>query len=313
MTAIRVVTVTLNPAIDQTIRLDRLRPGQVHRARAVRHDAGGKGVNVASCLADWGVPVAAAGILGGENAGVFEALFARKGIKDACLRVDGETRTNIKIAADDATTDINLPGLSCDAGILGRVAASVREAGSPPAFCLLAGSLPEGLPAYGYRLLAAELGAAGYRIVVDTSGAALEATLAPGAAPPVVLKPNRHELEELAGHPLPAIADVVAAAERLRNRGILHVVVSLGPEGALFCGPEGRRLARLAADPASTVGAGDAMVAGILAALTEDPGPDRLARLATAFAVGKLGLPGPNLPPRDTIERLAGAVDISSV
>ncbi len=312
MSPVRVVTVTLNPAIDQTILLDRLRPGEVHRARSVRFDPGGKGINVASCLADWGVSVAAVGLLGGENAGVFEALFGRKGIRDACLRLDGETRTNIKIVAEFGTTDIDLPGLSCDAGILGRVAAAIREAGSAPAFCLLAGSLPEGLPAYSYRLLAAELGAAGYRIALDTSGATLEAALAPGAAPPFLLKPNRRELEAFAGRPLRALTDVVAEAERLRERGIAHVVVSLGADGGLFCGPEGRRLARLEAKPGSTVGAGDALVAGILAALTEDPGPDRLARLATAFAVGKLGLPGPNLPSRDAIERLAASVEVTS-
>lgn len=72
----RAVTVTLNPAIDQTVRLASLRPGHVHRARSSRDDAGGKGINVAACLADWGVPTAALGVLGGGNDGVFGALFS---------------------------------------------------------------------------------------------------------------------------------------------------------------------------------------------------------------------------------------------
>ena len=78
-----VVTVTLNPAIDQTITVEALKPGSVHRAKSVLYNAGGKGVNVASCLADWGTPVIAAGLLGSGNAAPFEALFAAKGITAA--------------------------------------------------------------------------------------------------------------------------------------------------------------------------------------------------------------------------------------
>ena len=90
----RILTLTLNPAIDRTVTLDRLVPGEVHRARAVRDDAGGKGINVASCLADWGLPVTAAGVLGAGNAAVFETLFSAKGIADRCVCVAGETRIN---------------------------------------------------------------------------------------------------------------------------------------------------------------------------------------------------------------------------
>ena len=90
----RILTLTLNPAIDQTIVLDALVPGSVQRASAVRSHAGGKGVNVASCLADWGLNVAATGILGADNAAPFDQLFARKGIADRFLRIPGETRTN---------------------------------------------------------------------------------------------------------------------------------------------------------------------------------------------------------------------------
>ena len=110
----RAVTVTLNPAIDQTVRLASLRPGHVHRARSSRDDAGGKGINVAACLADWGVPTAALGVLGGGNDGVFGALFSTRGIVDGCLRIPGSTRTNIKLVDEDngETTDINRSGRS---------------------------------------------------------------------------------------------------------------------------------------------------------------------------------------------------------
>ena len=105
-----VLTVTLNPAIDQTIVLGTLQPGAVHRAQSARFDAGGKGVNVASCLADWGEQVVATGILGDANDGVFRSLFATKGVIDRFVRIPGNNRTNIKLVHAGDTTDINLPG-----------------------------------------------------------------------------------------------------------------------------------------------------------------------------------------------------------
>jgi len=105
-----VFTVTLNPAIDQTVMLDRLVPGEVHRARSVRQDAGGKGINAASCLADWDVPVTVMGLLGGANAAPFDALFAEKSIIDRCQRHGGSTRVNLKLVDVHGTTDINMNG-----------------------------------------------------------------------------------------------------------------------------------------------------------------------------------------------------------
>ena len=115
-----VVTVTLNPAIDLTVVAPDMQLGKVNRASSAQSNAGGKGVNVASCLADWSVPVSAAGILGAGNTGPFEALFAAKGIRDLFVRTTGETRTNIKIAdpARNQTTDVNLPGPSVDDAVL---------------------------------------------------------------------------------------------------------------------------------------------------------------------------------------------------
>ena len=138
------LTVTLNPAIDQTVRLAHLHPGQVHRARNSRDDAGGKGINVAACLADWGVPTTAMGVLGNGNDGVFSALFAERGIADACLRIPGRSRTNIKLVeeASGETTDINLPGLSlcpvaCRRGCQPMHGRDCRRRRAPPvrAYC----------------------------------------------------------------------------------------------------------------------------------------------------------------------------------
>lgn len=315
-TARSVVTVTLNPAIDQTITVEALKPGSVHRAKAVRHNAGGKGVNVASCLADWGTPVTATGLLGTGNAAPFEALFQTKGIADAFVRLPGETRVNIKIAdlAANDTTDINLPGLSADAGAVGRVRETVLGLVEPGTPVLLAGSLPEGLPTDAYAALTADLAAAGARVVLDSSGAPLAAALASTGALPHCIKPNRHELEDWAGRPLPTTADLLDAARDLHRRGVSVVVVSLGADGALFV--DGARALHGRLPPVqalSTVGAGDAMVAGLIAAFQQDGGLEDVARLSVAFAAAKLGCFGPNLPDPATVRTLAAQVALTPI
>ncbi|WP_336486390.1 1-phosphofructokinase [Methylobacterium nigriterrae] len=309
-----VVTLTLNPAIDRTVTLDRLIPGAVHRARSVRSDAGGKGVNVARCLADWGIPVAATGILGQDNAAPFEQCLAAKGIDDRFVWIPGETRTNLKLldlGASD-TTDINLPGLDVTPGILETVRAVLVDMTAPDGIAVLAGSLPGSLPADTYARLTRELKARGARVILDASGPALAASLAAGReALPYAIKPNRHELEEWADRPLSGLADVIAAARALRASGIPLVAVSLGPEGALFATEaEVLHAHPPATQVASTVGAGDALVAGLVAGLHEGRPLADTARLALAFAAGKLTGPGANLPGRDAVEAIARTIRV---
>jgi 1-phosphofructokinase len=307
-------SVTLNPAIDETVVLESLRPGAVHRARSVSFHAGGKGVNVASCLADWdSAPVMATGILGANNAGVFETLFAAKGIRDQFVRVAGDTRTNIKLSHDGDTTDINLPGLEVDGAAIGKVREVISANAAARDMVLLAGSVPAGVSETVYAELIAALNAVGALVVLDTSGAPLTAALRAKALP-YCIKPNRAELEDFCGRPLPADADLIEAGHALNARGIALVVISLGAEGSLYvAGPQILRAKLPVIRAASTVGAGDAMVAGIIAALREGAALERIARLATAFAAGKLGQAGPNLPGREIINHLAENVTITDL
>ncbi|WP_022978013.1 1-phosphofructokinase [Nevskia ramosa] len=309
-----VLTVALNPALDQTITLDRLRLGEVHRARSVRIDVAGKGVNVASCLADWGVATAVTGVLGAGNATAFDALFAAKQIADGFVRRPGDTRTNVKLldleAAD--TTDINLPGLVVDGADFDAVRARLLAHSTAGSIVVLAGSLPAGLADDSYARLIAELAARGVRCVLDTSGAPLVAALdAPRDALPYAVKPNRHELEAWAGRALSTQAELIAAARELQTRGIVLVAISQGADGALFLrGDEIVQAKPLPVAVGSTVGAGDAMVAGLTAALLADASLEDLARLATAFAAAKLGCDGAHLPPREQVLALAKQVQI---
>ena len=317
----RVFTITLNPAIDQTVRIDQLVPGEVHRAQGQQSEAGGKGVGVAAVLAALGVPVTASGWLGADNAGVFETTFAAKGIDDAMVRVAGSTRTNIKLAdaSRGDSTDINLPGLALTPEALQDAEAALltglQQRVQPGDWCELAGSLPPGATPEVWLRLARALSASGAHIAIDTGGAVLlqllrqlrqlrELTI-----PVALVKPNRAELEELAGRALPTLADVADAASALCAGGVQRAVVSLGGEGAIIVSAEGRWFASAPrVSVATTVGAGDALVAGTLAALAQGDGFPQAAVFGMACAAARIQRIAPGLPPRAEVDAIAAAI-----
>lgn len=283
---IEVVTVTPNPAIDLTLTIPRFTAGTVNRVERQHAQPGGKGVNVASALADFGHAVAAAGFLGRANSATFEALFAAKGIADHFVRVEGETRVGIKIFDPvlGQTTDINFPGQSLAPGYTEALLHELRALAADVApWFALAGSLPPGVAPEAYRDFVRALKADGCRVLLDTSGEPLRLALAAG---PQVIKPNIHELEWVVGARLTGQREVVEAARALLAGGVELVVVSMGGEGALFVTGEQTVLASpLRVEVRSTVGAGDAMVAGTLAGLLAGRPLTEVARLATAFSL----------------------------
>jgi 1-phosphofructokinase len=311
---IEVVTITLNPAIDQTISIPNFRAGAVNRVEHANADAGGKGVNVAAALADDGVHVAVSGFLGDQNDAIFRQLFAAKRIDDRFVRIAGSTRTGIKITdpVADETTDINFPGEQPTANDQARLLALIDELAQQCKHFVLAGSVPAGVQPTIYAELISHLKAQGVWVALDTSGASLGPAL---AASPDLIKPNSAELHELIGAPLPDATAVAAAAHRISERyGIAWVVVSMGKDGAVLVRGEQALLAVPApVEVVSTVGAGDAMVAGLIAGDLRNLPLDQIARRATAFSMGAIGQLGSGLPPRSVIDELAGRVRVTEV
>jgi 1-phosphofructokinase len=287
-----IITVTLNPAIDQTLSIPGFAVGEVNRVAESRSDAGGKGVNVASCLADLGLEVVATGFLGAENAALFETLFERKRIGDRFVRIAGSTRIGLKIVDGQAqqTTDVNFPGLSPRDQDVAELRERIASLATPGGWFVLSGSIPPGIPDDVYATLTDAIHSKGASVVLDTSGPALRQAL---AGRPDVVKPNVDELSELAGRALDTPGAVLEAARSLLDEGVQRVVVSMGGAGAVFVD---RGEALLARPPQvtvrSTVGAGDAMVAGIVAAILDDLPLEDVARTATAcgaLAVTRIG------------------------
>ncbi|WP_348658029.1 PfkB family carbohydrate kinase, partial [uncultured Stutzerimonas sp.] len=142
----RVLTVTLNPALDLTVRLPSLRVGEVNRSDSLEVHAAGKGLNVAQVLADLGHQLTVTGFLGEGNPQAFEQLFAARGFADEFVRVAGDTRSNIKLAeADGQVTDINGPGLAVSDAHRSELLERIKRLAPAHELVVVAGSLPRGV------------------------------------------------------------------------------------------------------------------------------------------------------------------------
>ena len=293
-----IVTVTPNPSIDRTIQIDRLDRGRMIRARAATSEAAGKGLNVSLALATEGVDTSAILPLAADSATVYLRLLA-DAVPITAVPIKGAARVNVSLVEPDGTvTKVNEPGpqLGPD-DVEAILAAASAVAGS--GWVVGCGSLPPGAPVDFYARLIA-LGSEDRRIAVDTSGEALGAAVCAGTA---LVKPNTAELEELVGRPLATIGDVIAAARELIERGAHAVLVSLGPDGALLVDARTASHAEASIDDVvNTVGAGDALLAGFLAA---GGGSDALGN-AIAWSVAAIRSPGTRMRPVTAADR--GAV-----
>ena len=306
----KILTLTLNPALDITVSLDALRPGHVNRAQAQQSHAAGKGLNVAQVLADLGHSVTVGGFLGLDNPQPFEALIARRGFADCFVRVAGETRSNLKLVeADGRVTDINGQGPQVDETARAELLQRLAQVAPGHDAVVVAGSLPRGVSPEWFRQLLEQLQAQGLKVALDSSGEALRAGL---QSAPWLVKPNTEELGEVLGLAVQSAAEQRAAAEQLLASGVEHVVVSAGEQGVSWFAAG---LALQARPPqvrvASTVGAGDSLVAGMVHGLLVEQCPQQTLRRATAIAAQAVTQVGFGICDREQLAQLEAAVQLT--
>ncbi|MBF2002866.1 MAG: 1-phosphofructokinase [Synechococcales cyanobacterium M58_A2018_015] len=308
-----IVTLTLNPAIDQTVAIPNFQAGAVNRVAWEQADPGGKGVNVASFLSDFGFAVTASGFLGKETAETFQTFFEQKRINNRFVLIPGRTRTNIKIIDEvqNQVTDINFPGQTPLAEHLTLLRRLMEELAVNHDWFILSGSLPTGVPASIYAELTQYLKAQGKTVIVDASGESLRQAI---PAAPYAIKPNLDELQEALGRSLSGPAAIVQAARELVQGGITCVVISMGAEGAIFVEADWAIWAHPPqVEVVSTVGAGDAMVAGLVTGKLRGLSLADCAQLATAFSIGALSQVGPRLPPPAEVDAVSKQVRIETL
>jgi len=300
-----IVTLTLNPSLDRTVEVDRLVRGSVIRAASARLDPGGKGVNVTRALLANGSRSRAVVPSGGPDGDQLVRLLAAEGVDLVAVPIAGRIRSNIAVAEPDGTvTKINEPGAALSAVELDALAEAVLANAASTDWVVVCGRPPPQAPADLYARLCVRCAAVGIRVAVDTSGPALLATI---DARPALVKPNREELAEAVDRPIDSLADVVDAARRLRSMGPASVLVSLGSDGAVLVDEDGVTLGDSpVARPRSTVGAGDALLAGFLAGGAR--GPDALAE-GLAWGAAAVRLPGSRMPGPADIRRDTVRID----
>lgn len=294
-----IVTLTLNPSLDRTLEVGTLRRGEVLRAASVRLDPGGKGVNVARALLANGVGSRAVIPCGGAEGEQLVLLLAQESVHTVAVPIASRTRSNVTLVESDGTvTKVNEPGARLTAAEFDAVAAVILGCAGTADWVVMCGSLPPDVPVDVYAGLTAQFAAAGIRVAVDTSGPALLCAVAAG---PDLVKPNRDELAEAVGTPLPELGDVVEAAQALRGMGAGAVLASLGADGAVLVGDDGVLYAQSAPiEPRSTVGAGDALLAGFLAGGARG---EKALIEAVAWGTAAAGLPGSRMPGPADISR----------
>ncbi|MGO8684524.1 MAG: 1-phosphofructokinase family hexose kinase [Thermoleophilia bacterium] len=290
-----IVTLTLNPSVDRTIEVDALQRGGVLRASGGRVDPGGKGVNVSRALVANGQSTRAVVPLGGVEGVQLAALLDAAEVAVIPIAIHGSVRANVAIVEPDGTvTKLNERGPELSASEVEAALAATTLAAAEARWFALCGSLPPGVPDDIYAQLTERLHLAGVQVAVDSSGEALAAAL--GAQPDLV-KPNREELSQSAAMPVRTLGEAAAAADSLRRRGAGAVLASLGPDGALLVDSTGFLHGEASVRARSAVGAGDALLAGFLAA----GGRGRAALVeGLAWGAAAASLPGSRMPvPRD--------------
>ncbi|MCM5705397.1 1-phosphofructokinase [Larsenimonas salina] len=279
----RVVAVSLNPALDLSIGVEALALGEVNRSHTSRLDAAGKGNNVARVLAALGHDVAVTGFLGEANQGAFERAFAAWGVRDAFVRVPGETRVNVKVSEQyGRVTDLNGRGAEVSAQALAELEQILKDEAAGCDAVVVSGSLPPGVSPARFGELLRAVKARGVALWVDTSGPALDAAL---KCAPTAVKPNEHELSEWAGAPLEGIEALRRAARTLNDEGVASAFVTLGGDGVLLSTPQGQWRARPPrVSVVSTVCAGDTFVAAALHGELSGWAMDETLRFATTLS-----------------------------
>ena len=303
MTTKKVVTITLNPALDLTGSLETLNVGTVSLVKQGSLHAAGKGVNVARVLSDLGAEVTVTGFLGRDNQEMFCQLFEQIGAKDEFVRVDGGTRINVKLVEKSgAVSDINFPGVPVDEIAIERFEETLSRLADTHDYFVMAGSLPKGISPELCASWIQRLHEKGKKVLFDSSRDALVAGL---DANPWLIKPNDEELSDFVGKELQTPEACQEAAMQLADKGIENIVVSMGSDGVMWLN-QGKWLRSQPPkmQVVSTVGAGDTLVAGLCWGHMQEMDKPQLLTFATALSALAVSQVGVGVPSFDELETL---------
>jgi 1-phosphofructokinase family hexose kinase len=311
-----ILTVTLNAAIDRTVAVPNFRLGHRHRAVESRTVAGGKGINVARALKLLGRPVIATGFAGGPTGSRLLEQLREEAVLTDFTRIAGETRINLAVIdpTSGEQTEINERGPAVSPEEVERFLARLGYLADGAELCVLAGSLPPGAGDDLYARLVKDLGERGVPVVLDVEGDAMRAGLRAG---PSVVTPNEGEAEELVGQEFADRDDLVHGLSELIRLGAGEAAITR-PDGCVAVVGEGaeRRFLEVrteSLEPVSTVGSGDAFLAGYVAARYDGRPPGDCLAYGVACGAESTQHFGAGMVDRNQVERLLGEVHVQDL
>ncbi|MYL49099.1 1-phosphofructokinase [Halobacillus litoralis] len=302
-----IYTCTLNPSIDYIMNVEAFEAGALNRAKETFYYPGGKGINVARVMKRLGVKTKALGYIGGFTGTFVQQFLNQESIDHAFIETSQTTRINVKLKSNNET-EINGPGAEISEPLQEELLEQVRKLSNKDTL-VLAGSLPSSMPSDFYITMASICAENGTKVVADTSGTALEQLL---GHPLFLLKPNHHELGELFNVEIDSKEKAVLYGRKLIQQGVEHVIVSMGGEGAVYVGRNQEMFANVPKGHVkNSVGAGDSVVSGFLAALENEETIEQAFRYGVAS--GSATAFQDDLCEKEDVERLLTEIHVSNI
>lgn len=257
-----IYTVTFNPAIDYIVHTGTMQVGQVNRSQGEELYFGGKGINVSFVLHELGLPSKALGFVAGFTGAAIEAGIQEQGIATDFVHLDsGFSRINVKIKSGEET-ELNGQGPNISEAAVAELFEKLNQLQDGDVL-ILAGSIPNTMPADSYEKILAHLSDKNIKVVVDATKDLLLKVL---PYHPFLIKPNNHELGELFGVTLHSIEEIATYAKKLQEMGAQNVLISMAGDGAILLDEHGKVYQGRPpkGEVLNSVGAGDSMVAGFV-------------------------------------------------
>ncbi len=308
----KIITVTLSPAIDIHCSTSSLLPGHEHLATVTSRDFGGKGINISRVLTANRVPNTALVVLGDKSAEEFSRHLSSEGIDHCDFIVPGRIRENITIHTDDGKeTRISFSAPVDSDGIWNQIEEKLFSMITKESMVTLTGRVPEGISLDSIKRMLCELKTRGVKVVIDSKSFSLCDLL---DCRPWMIKPNEEEIKTYIGETVKTLEDAMSAATMIYQNDIDNVMVSLGAQGAVFVCAEGSfKAIPPSISPISTIGAGDSAIAGFLAAHTCGATAGECLRCAVAYGTAACLVEGTRAPSPDLIATIYPGIQVQKL
>lgn len=308
-----IVTLTLNPAIDRTIKVSRINQRDVTRVQKTLRDAAGKGINVSKVIKSLGGNTIATGFIAGENGEFIKKSLSSLTIPFDFIEVTGNTRENIKIQETEINNviEINEIGPTISKNEIDNLIKKLDSLLQKGDILVMSGSIPKGVNKDFYKNLIIKYRKKSIITILDTSLELLKIGI---EGVPQIIKPNLYELEKLVGKDLKTTEEIIKEARLLCKTGINQVLISLGSDGVLYVDLEkALRVSVPSVKVESTVGAGDSFVAALSYSLDNEYNLEKTLVFSASVATASCMTEGTNPGTKENIEQVYKQVKIKEV